>query len=78
MHLFQSALIYVGVDLSRRDIGMSQEFLDLAEVGAAGQQVRGETVPQRMRAHFAIHSGAGCILFDQRPDRFTAQASSRT
>lgn len=35
---------YVGVELCRRQIGMSQHFLNGAEIGAALEQVRGEGV----------------------------------
>ena len=38
----------VGVELGRRQVGMAQEFLHRAEVGAALQQVRGEGVPEQV------------------------------
>src|SRR5579864_1990478 len=38
-----------GIDLRRRQRGMTEQFLDRAEVAAAGEQVRGEGMPQRVR-----------------------------
>ena len=39
----------VGIALGRRQRGMAQEFLDRAQIAAAGEEVGGEAVPQRMR-----------------------------
>ena len=49
--LLQTALVDVGVNLSRRDIRMPEHFLDDAKVGPVAQQVRGETMAQHMRMH---------------------------
>ena len=38
----------VGIDLRRRHVHMPEQVLDAADIGPAFQQVRGETVPQRM------------------------------
>src|SRR5581483_955548 len=40
---------HVGVDLRRRDVGMTQELLHGAQVGAALEQVAGEGVAQHVR-----------------------------
>jgi hypothetical protein len=37
-------MVDVGVDLRRGDARVAQHFLDLAEVGAAGKQMRREGV----------------------------------
>ena len=42
---------HMGVDLRRRDIGMSEQRLDAAQVGPALQQVGRISMPQRMRMH---------------------------
>ena len=47
--LFQAAADDVGINLRRRDIGMAEHFLDAAQVGAAGQEVRCESVTQDVR-----------------------------
>ncbi len=39
----------VGVDLRGGDVGVAQERLDHAQIGASAQEVRGERVPQRVR-----------------------------
>ena len=41
----------VGVDLGRRDVGVAEHLLDRAQVAAAGEQVGGEAVAERVRAH---------------------------
>ena len=38
----------VGIDLRRRHVHVPKQVLDAADIGPAFQQVRGETVPQRM------------------------------
>jgi len=40
----------LGVDLGGGDVGMAQEQLQAAQVGATAQQVAGEGMPQHMRA----------------------------
>src|SRR5690242_359698 len=40
---------YVGVELRRREVRVSQHLLHRAEVGATFEQVCGERVPQEMR-----------------------------
>ena len=45
----------LGVALRGGQALMSEHFLDGAQVGAFGQQVRGEGVAQRVGAHFDIH-----------------------
>ena len=45
VHLLQSTLVHVRVDLRGRDVGMPQKLLNLAQVGATGQQMRREAVP---------------------------------
>ena len=53
----QSLLRDVGVDLSCRQIPMTEQFLNAPEVGSAVQQVGGEAVSQRVRAG-GIHQSA--------------------
>jgi len=47
------------------DAGVAEHLLDLAKIGAAHQQMRGEAVPQRVRTHFGRRSRAPCITFQQ-------------
>ena len=46
----EPAQLDAGVDLGRGDRGVAEHLLDDAEVGAAGEQVGGEAVPERVRA----------------------------
>src|SRR3954454_9905507 len=41
----------VRVELRGGDVGMTEHLLQAAQVAAAGEQVRGERVAQRVRAH---------------------------
>ena len=46
----------VRVQLCGGDAGMPEQLLHHAQVGPAFQQVRGETMPQRVRSHMAPKS----------------------
>ena len=59
----------MGVDLCGRDAGVPEHFLDLPQVGAAGQQVRGEAVPQRVRAGLALDAATPGLAPHESPDR---------
>ena len=50
INIQQSLLRDVGVNLGCRQISVTEQFLDAAEVGSAVEQVGGEAVPQRVRA----------------------------
>ena len=50
----EAAAGYVGVDLGGADVGVAEEFLDDAEVGAMLEEVGGEAVAQHMRRDVAI------------------------
>src|SRR5947207_5767910 len=49
---------HVRVDLRRREVLVTEELLDDAQVGAAVEQMRGERVPQRVRRHADRQTGA--------------------
>src|SRR5574341_784578 len=44
----------MGVDLSRRDIGVPQHHLDRSEIGAALEEVGGKRVAERVRAYRTV------------------------
>lgn len=71
---FQPALVDVSVDLGRGDAGVAEHFLDVTQVGATGQHVRGKTVPQRVRTDRWRDAGNHRVLLDQIPNRFATQA----
>jgi hypothetical protein len=56
--LAQPGSYNVGVDLGGADVGVSEEGLDTAEIGAAFEKVRGESMTERMRRNGARKSGA--------------------
>ena len=74
MDALEAREIDVGVNLRGADAGVAEHFLHLAQVGAAGQQVRGETVAQSVRAHAGRRADAEGIEFDELPNAFAAQA----
>src|SRR5262249_27261566 len=51
MNPFESRWIDMRVDLRGADAGVAEHFLNLSEVGAPGDQVRGEAVTQCVGAH---------------------------
>ena len=57
---FQPFLQHVGIDLRGRDVGVAEQRLHDAQVGAVVQQVAGEGVAQHVRAHLlGAQPGAG-------------------
>lgn len=46
---FKPLFQYVGIDFGRRDIGVSQQLLDCAQIRAAIKQMAGEGVAQNVR-----------------------------
>ena len=68
MDLAEAVAVDVGVDLRGGDVGMAQEVLDDAEVGAAREQVRGEGVAQEVGVDVLQARGVG-VLADDLPDR---------
>ena len=66
---FEFAVGDVGIDLSGRDIGVTEEELDGAEVGAVAQEIGGEAVAESMR---------GDGLHDARGDRVALDDSLHT
>lgn len=79
MDFLQPRMFHMRIDLRGLDACMAQHFLDQPQVGSAGQQVRGKTVPQRVGADLWIDSRATDIAFHEPPEldpieRLTAAA----
>ena len=68
MDSFQALLIDMGINLRRGDIGVTEHFLDDAQVGAVAQQMRRKTVPQQMRVNIFFQSGMSRDFFHDLPD----------
>ena len=68
----------VRVELRCGDIGVPEQLLDHAKVGAAIKEVRRKRVPQRVRVNLPAKTGGARGASDRRPRRLTAQASATT
>lgn len=68
MHGFQSLLIDMRIDLRRRNVGVTEHFLDDAQIGAVPQQMRREAVPQKVRVNVLFQSGASRMGLYDLPD----------
>ena len=54
VHGFQPLLVYVCVDLGRRNIGVAQHFLDDSQIRAVAEQVGGETMAEQVRVNICL------------------------
>ena len=52
MDFSQTFICDVGIDLSSRDIGMTEHYLDTPKVGSVFEEVCGETVANDVRGNF--------------------------
>ena len=81
VNLAEPAQLDAGIDLGRGDRGVAEHFLDDAQIGAAGEEVGGEAVPERVRADVARSSrppAAWRLTICQRPiSRQAAGPTSR-
>ncbi len=68
MHSFQSLLIDVCIDLRRRNVGMSEHFLDDAKIGSVPEQMRREAVSKKVRVNVLFESGTSRMFFHDLPD----------
>ncbi|MEY2721761.1 MAG: hypothetical protein RL597_1206 [Pseudomonadota bacterium] len=57
----------VGIDLSRRQIGVTQEHLHHAQISAVIEQMRGEGVTQGMRRQRFVDPSRLCVSLDEIP-----------
>lgn len=64
MGLDEVLLVQVGIDLSGRDVGVTQELLNDSEVGSAFEEVGGEGVAQEVGIDFVGESGLFGSFFD--------------
>ena len=74
--LAQPLVVDMGVNLRGSDIDMAQHLLHAPQVGPAPEQVRGETMTQRMHRHIPRHTGTNRVLLDQFPDGFAAESTA--
>src|SRR6516225_7580208 len=57
---------HMRVDLGRGHVGVAEEILHGAYIGAALQQVRGKTVPQRVRGHALVQTSGAAGFADRK------------
>src|SRR5689334_20618809 len=65
--LKQAAAGDVSINLGRANAGMTEQFLDDAQICTVLEQVRGETVPQHMRCYIALDASEPDATFDSLP-----------
>jgi hypothetical protein len=65
---FEPLLIDVGVDLGRGNIGVTEHFLDDAQIGAIAEEMGSETVSQKMRINIFLQAGMLRMFFHDLPD----------
>lgn len=68
MHSFKPLLIDMRIDLRRGNVGVAQHLLDDPQIGAVPEQVRCETVPEKVWINIFLHPGVARVLFYNLPD----------
>ena len=68
MDSFKPLLIDMRIDLRRRNISVAQHFLDDPQIGAVPEEMRRETVPEKVRVNILLQSGPPCMFFHDLPD----------
>ncbi len=61
---FETVRGQMGISLSRGQMGMAQEFLDGAQIGAGIEEVRCIAVTQFVRRQVRIQAGYSQVLFE--------------
>ena len=65
--LLQPRMLDVSIDLRGLNVGVSKHLLDLPQVRSTGQQVRRETMTQRVRTDVAGDPNSFRVAFDESP-----------
>ena len=68
MHGFKPLLVDMRIDLRGGNIGVAQHLLDDPQIGAVPEQMRRETVPEKMWINIFLQTGAARVLFYDLPD----------
>ena len=68
MYSLKPLLIDMGVNLRCRNIRVAKHFLDDAQIGAIPEQMRRETVPEKMRINILLQPGVPRMFFHDLPD----------
>src|SRR5271154_2438551 len=66
----------VGVDLGGGEIGVAEHLLQRAQIASAGEQVGGEGVSERVRAHPLLEPGAAGMRLDDLVEALARQPAA--
>ena len=69
MNVSKATAADVGINFRGADVGVTEQFLDDAQVRAVFQQVRGETVSKHVWRDVASHAPLGHAIFNAFPHR---------
>ena len=68
MDSFKPLLINMRIDLRRRNIGVTQHFLDDPQIGAVPEEMGREAMPEKVRINILLQSGAPRVFFHDLPN----------
>ena len=78
-HFFpQTAAVKMGIDFRRADLLMAQHGLYRPQSGPSLQQMRGKTVPERVRRYLFPDAGRLCVVLDENKERNPGKRPSAT
>src|SRR2546423_13557972 len=68
MNSFKPLLIDMRIDLRSRNIGVAEHLLNNPQIGAVPEQMRRETMPEKVRVNGLLQSRPSCVFFYNLPD----------
>ena len=68
MHSFKPLLIDMRIDLRRRNIGVAEHLLNNPQIGAVSEQMRGETMAEKVRVNVLLQPGVPRVFLHDLPD----------
>jgi hypothetical protein len=68
MHSFKPLLIDMRIDLRRRNIGVAEHLLNNPQIGAVSEQMRRETMAEKVRVNVLLQPGAPRVFLHDLPD----------
>ena len=68
MHSFKPLLIDMRIDLRRRNIGVAEHLLNNPQIGPVPEQMRRETMAEKVRVNVLLKPGAPRVLLHDLPD----------
>lgn len=68
MDSFKPLLIDMRINLRRRNIGVAEHLLNNPQIGAVSEEMRRETVPEKVRVNILLQSSLPRVFFHNLPD----------